>query len=522
MGSKNMKRLISMLLSIVLFIGMIPLQAYSLEVRSGAVIKGLPNSLQTSWVNPLYNIPFDSSDTSDSLPFSSTRALTYYSSPKTAAKVVKASMLKRQESIVFGYLIPVKTFNQNGLGDICADIFDVVCKHTGVPEEGDYIRWSCYGWSASAYSTGKSSDGAYYKTTITFSPRYLSNASHEKQVTKKVSSLLNTLSPSGSDYKKLLTVYNWMCANIRYDYDNLNDNTYYLKHSAYAAIVQKKAVCQGYALLLYRLALKMGIDCRIIVGLGNGGNHAWNIVKLGSKYYNLDSTWDASYKQAGYSYNFFLKSNKNFGDHVRAREYTTSSFKKAYPMGSTDYKNSSVTKLKAPTVKVSNVASTGKIRLKWNSISGATKYKIYRATSKTGTYKLIKTTTGTSYTDTTATAGKTYYYKIKAIHKNSSANSNYSKVVSRICKLARPSVRIVLSKGDPKISWGKISGAQKYYIYRATSKNGSYKLIKSTTKLCYTDTSARAGKYYYYKVRAVRTNSAGNSVCSSVKYIKAK
>lgn len=522
MGSKNVKRLISMLLCIVLFIGMIPLQAYSLETGSRSVIKGLPNSIQTSWVNPLYNIPLDSSDTSDSLPFSSTRSLTYYSSPKYAAKAVKAAMLKRQESIVFGYLIPVKKFNQNGLGDICEAVFDIVCEHTGVPEEGDYIRWSCYGWSASAYSTSMSSDRAYYKTTITFTPRYLSNASHEQQVTKKVASLLKTLSPSGSDYQKLLTVYNWMCANIRYDYDNLNNSTYYLKHSAYAAIVQKKAVCQGYALLLYRLALKMGIDCRIIVGLGNGGNHAWNIVKLGTKYYNLDSTWDASYKQAGYSYNFFLKSNKNFGDHLRAREYTTSSFNKAYPMSTTDYKYSSVTKLKAPTVKASNVASTGKIYLKWGAVSGASKYEIYRSTTKNGTYKRIKTTTATSYTDTSASVGKTYYYKIKAIHKNSSANSDYSKVVGRICILARPNVRIVLSKGDPKISWGKISGAQKYYIYRATSKNGTYKLIKTTTKLCYTDTSARAGKYYYYKVRAVRTNSAANSVCSAMKYIKAK
>ena len=57
--------------------------------------------------------------------------------------------------------------------------------------------------------------------------------------------------------------------------------------------MNKTAVCQGYAGLLYRLCLEMGISCRMITGTGNGGAHAWNIVALDGKYYNADSTWDA-------------------------------------------------------------------------------------------------------------------------------------------------------------------------------------------------------------------------------------
>ena len=56
---------------------------------------------------------------------------------------------------------------------------------------------------------------------------------------------------------------------------------------------------------------------------------------------------------------------------------------------------------------------------------------MYRATSKAGKYTRYDTTTKTSYTNTSAKAGTTYYYKIKAVSKKTtSANSSYSAVVS--------------------------------------------------------------------------------------------
>lgn len=44
-------------------------------------------------------------------------------------------------------------------------------------------------------------------------------------------------------------------------------------------MINKTAVCQGYASLFYRLALDAGVDTRVISGEA-GGPHAWNIVKL--------------------------------------------------------------------------------------------------------------------------------------------------------------------------------------------------------------------------------------------------
>jgi len=127
-----------------------------------------------------------------------------------------------------------------------------------------------------------------------------------------------------------------MCSNITYDYKNLNDPNYTLKFSAYAALINKTSVCQGYATLFYRLALEAGLDARVIAGVAGGGNHAWNIVKINGSYYNLDSTWDAGRDP----YDYFLKNMDDFSDHDRNADYTASDFVTAYPMSATSYDES--------------------------------------------------------------------------------------------------------------------------------------------------------------------------------------
>ena len=174
------------------------------------------------------------------------------------------------------------------------------------------------------------------------------------------------------------------------------------------------------------------------------------------------------------------------------------------------------------TITVSNVASTGKVKISWTAVEGATKYQVYRATSKNGTYSRISTTANTSVTNTKAEAGKTYYYKVRAICDVDAAAAAYSAVKSRTCDLPRPDVSIALSSKKPKVSWDKVTGAVEYKVYRATSKTGTYSLVKTTTASYYRDTKATAGKTYYYKVVAVCSNTAGNSAYSSIVSIKSK
>lgn len=178
--------------------------------------------------------------------------------------------------------------------------------------------------------------------------------------------------------------------------------------------------------------------------------------------------------------------------------------------------------LARPEITVKAVVSTGKPRVSWKAISGAMSYRVYRATSSGGTYQLLKTTTSTSYTDTSAVAGKNYYYKVRAVCSNSSGNSAYSLIKNRVCDLKQPVIYLsnVASNGKPRVTWKAVDGAVSYKLYRATSKNGTYKLLKTTTSTGYTDTSTKAGKVYYYKLVAVCSNSAGNSAASAVKCLR--
>ena len=68
-----------------------------------------------------------------------------------------------------------------------------------------------------------------------------------------------------------------------------------------------------------------------------------------------------------------------------------------------------------------------------------------------------------------------------------------------------------------------MEGAVKYEVYRATSKSGKYtKVATVTDATSYTDKTAKKGKTYYYKVKAVATNSKANSAYSSIVKIKSK
>ena len=179
--------------------------------------------------------------------------------------------------------------------------------------------------------------------------------------------------------------------------------------------------------------------------------------------------------------------------------------------------------LARPVITLSNVASSGKIKVTWEAVEGAVEYKVYRATSSGGTYKLMKTTEATSYTNTSAEAGTTYYYKVMAIAENTAANSAYSSVKSRTCDLARPVLTVtnVASSGKIKLSWKAIDGAEEYQIQRSTDGE-TWSTLKNTTSTSYTNTSAQAGTTYYYRVRAIAEKSAANSVYSVVKSLTCK
>jgi fibronectin type 3 domain-containing protein len=122
------------------------------------------------------------------------------------------------------------------------------------------------------------------------------------------------------------------------------------------------------------------------------------------------------------------------------------------------------------------------------------------------------------------TEGIKYYYKVRALHSNKEANSAVTGAIGITAKLAQPTdLQVGLNvNGKPVITWTAVSGASEYDIYRATSATGSYTKLGSTLGTSYTNTGATAGNTYYYRVVAVHSNTAANSVYSVIKAVTSK
>ena len=507
---KVTKSLTALLLALVMSLTLLPTQALAAESAAK------PRSYTVSYTNPLY------ADIADSGTFISTRtAPTTYAASAEAADTgylttraaviaeLRSQMIDRQSTIEF------KVKLEPGTIDLKDWWQEAISHVTGDGSSGDFLRWQfkSYGAGATPEKFNESWTGGY---EVTYTVMWYTTSQQETQLNSYIkTTILPQLELGGkTTYQKVQAIYNWITKNVRYDYAHLNDNTYKLQYTAYAAAINKTAVCQGYANLFYRLANDAGIDCRIITGTADGGNgvwgpHAWNIVKMDDgNYYCLDATWD----EGRSSYSYFLKGTAAFNkDHLVDTGEKATYFWSQYPVSNTDFAPDAPAIPAAPRVTIGNSSDSGKPKLTWAAVDGAAKYEIYRSTQQSTGYSLLGTTTSTSYVNTGAAVGKTYYYRVKAV--NSAGTSAYSNIVSGRAKAAIPAApRVTIgnssASGKPQLTWAAVDGAAKYDVYRSNSADGTFSKVGSTDKTTYVNTGAVQGVTYFYKIRAVGASGA--------------
>jgi len=130
---------------------------------------------------------------------------------------------------------------------------------------------------------------------------------------------------------------------------------------------------------------------------------------------------------------------------------------------------------------------TDRVQISWNSVSEADGYKVYRATSSNGTYSMLTTCGGTSYSDYDVTSGTTYYYKVSAY--NGDIESDYSSIITgHIITLSVPT-GVSASNGTYsdkiKITWDLVLSSSGYKVYRATSLGGPYDTLATIEESSY-------------------------------------
>ena len=506
---KVTKRLTALLLALVMSLTLLPTQVLAAE--SGTV--GYVES--TLRVDPVYSsilkvrIPdISSRQKPTAMPAESVT----YLSEMAAVEEVRRQMLTRAETIPLSLKLPSGSDIQGTL----ARIWDSALEHTrSNGTGGDYLRWQ---GGRYFYYPGFSyrDNGSYITFTMYFQTNWFTTAQQEATLSSYIKgTLLPQLALDGkSTYQKVQAIYDWITRNVRYDYANLGNDSYLLQYTAYAAVINRTAVCNGYASLFYRLANDAGIDCRFITGTA-GGYHAWNIVRMDNgKYYCLDATWD----EGQTNYRYFLKGTTEFGqDHTVITDENNTYFWNQYPVSATDFDPNAPLPPAVPTVTMT-YSDSGKPKLTWNAVSGATSYRVFRSESRGTGYSLLGTTTATSYTNTGAAVGKTYYYRVKAV--NSVGTSGYSNIVSGKAKTAAPAAPSVTagnsSTGKPQLTWKAVSGAVKYEVYRSTRQNSGYSLLGTTSSTSYVNTGAAAGKTYYYRVKAVNRDGMASGYSNIV------
>ncbi|EJR80242.1 transglutaminase domain-containing protein [Bacillus cereus] len=191
----------------------------------------------------------------------------------------------------------------------------------------EYIK---YNIKRSEYGAIGSSGNYNFSLNIT----YGESKEQTQYVKSQAKAIVNSIIKQGMDeHEKVKVIHDYVVKHVSYD-------TSYKAYTAYEALANRSAVCQGYALLTYQLLKEAGIENHFVEGTGNGQPHAWNLVKIENKWYHLDTTFDDPVpdKAGRVTYSYFNKSDKQLSkDHEWDRS--------KYPAATTNYYNELTNKI---------------------------------------------------------------------------------------------------------------------------------------------------------------------------------
>ena len=168
--------------------------------------------------------------------------------------------------------------------------------------------------------------------------------SSESQVRSAINSIeqvKNTLVSrrTGNTYEDIKMVHDYLVDNIEYDTSLSKDNIY----DVYGALINRVAVCEGYARSFKYILDEMGVPCVLVIGTGTNSRgeterHAWNYVEIDGNWYAVDCTWDDPVVVGGGNlpqsskYKYFLKGANEFNqDHISSGQFTDGGKVFSYP-----------------------------------------------------------------------------------------------------------------------------------------------------------------------------------------------
>ncbi|MCW1242004.1 S-layer homology domain-containing protein [Bacillus pretiosus] len=225
--------------------------------------------------------------------------------------------------------LPYKTKNGNQ-EEVMKTLFNA---YKEVASKNEYTNYN-----RSNVSYGISGSPGNY--TFTLKITYRETKEQTEYVMKQAKAIVSSITQVGmDDHEKVKAIHDYVVKHISYD-------TSYKAYTAYEALVNRSAVCQGYTLLTYQLLKEAGIENHFVVGTGDGQPHAWNLVKIENKWYHLDTTFDDPVpdEQGRVTYSYF-----NLSDEQIARNHEWN--RNDYPQATTNYYSTLTNKITAGSTK---------------------------------------------------------------------------------------------------------------------------------------------------------------------------
>lgn len=153
------------------------------------------------------------------------------------------------------------------------------------------------------------------------------------------------------------------------------------------------------------------------------------------------------------------------------------------------------------------------VSVSWDAVDGAAQYRVLRRTEDGEWAYVSEPATETSFVDTTAVSGTRYYYTVRCVSADGTANTSGYRAGTGITRIAAPELSAIANtENGVKLTWKKVAEAGSYRILRKT-EGGEWTRIADTADTAFYDVTAPASTKLYYSVRSVTAD--GNECLSS-------
>lgn len=199
---------------------------------------------------------------------------------------------------------------------------DVAVVRNAIANDHPDIFWlpPYYATAVANSPDGKPTVLVYFAASSESEPSYLvsrSQAEEMKLALNKAADQIVSAVTATDPYEKELQLHDLLCQWVEYSDDPADG----MKYSAFGALVNKKAVCEGYSRAMQFLLGKMGITAVTVTGTGGGEGHMWNAVNLWGEWYHLDVTWNDTKGDVISREYFNLTDSAILLDHTFSKNY---------------------------------------------------------------------------------------------------------------------------------------------------------------------------------------------------------